>query len=48
MANLSYLKYVSEIPEVEDVVELGGGGQEGEGDLLMQLESRLHQWLRHL
>ena len=34
----AYLKDVGEIPEVEDVVELDGSGEEGGGDLGVQGE----------
>lgn len=43
-----YLKYVGEVTEVEDVVELRCGGKEGKRNLLVQLKGSLYQWLSHL
>lgn len=38
-----YLEYVGEIAEIEDVVELDGGGKEGGGDAMMEVECQLDQ-----
>lgn len=38
-----YLEYVGEVSQVEDVVELDGGGQEGRGDALMEGQGQLDQ-----
>ncbi len=38
-----YLEYVGEVAQVEDVVKLDGGGQEGCGDALMEGQGQLHQ-----
>lgn len=42
----SYLEDVGEISEVEDVVELDGSGEEGGGNLLVELQCRVDQLLR--
>ena len=44
----TYLEYVGEVSEVEYVVELDGGREEGGGDLLVQGEGCVHQLLRVL
>ena len=44
----SYLEDVAEVPQVEDVVELDGGGQEALRHLLVQRERRLHDAVTHL
>ena len=38
-----YLEYVGEVTQVEDVVELDGGGEEGGGDTLVEGQGELHQ-----
>lgn len=38
-----YLEYVGEVTQVEDVVELDGGGQEGCGDALVEGQGQLDQ-----
>lgn len=38
-----YLEYVGEVAEVEDVVELDGGGQEAGGDALVESEGQRDQ-----
>lgn len=40
---LSHLKYVGEVSQVKDVVELDGGGEEGGGDALVQSQGELDQ-----
>ena len=42
---MQYLEYIGEVPEIEDVVKLDGGRQEGGGDLLMQAQRCVHQLL---
>ena len=44
----SNLEYVGEIPEVEDVVEFDGRGQERGRHLLVQCQSCVHQLLHVL
>ena len=39
----AHLEDVGEVAQVEDVVELDGGGQEGGGDALVEAQRQLHQ-----
>lgn len=43
-----YLEDVRKIPEVEDVVELDSSGQEGGGNLLVQVKDERHHGVGHL
>ena len=40
-----YLENIREVPEVEDVMELDGSGQESGGHLLVKLQSHVDQLL---
>jgi hypothetical protein len=42
------LEYVGEVPEIEDIVELDGGGQESGGDLVMEIQCHIYQLLHAL
>ena len=48
VTRITYLEDVGEIPEVEDVVELDGGGQEGCGHLVVERQRTLDQVRREL
>ena len=44
-SNFLYLEYIGEVSQVEDVVELDGGGKEGRCDLLVEGQRCVHQLL---